>query len=261
MMTTPPNRITGYRSKAINAVRDFAVATAPVAGAGLASSDTPGGRVLSLVGGEPPSVPRPWQVSVAFAATSSATGEWILRVHAGLATLGGRTLAAGAGDGTDTESGLSWFDVDRETFGADSGYLAVCADGHGGWTLRRKDYGVSAVSGKEWRAIAWIDWPADAAPKIRQLDLGVVDLGLKGGSGGSSGGDGEGEGEGEGESEGGDDDENTTPPSNPPPCGNPLNASDNRDPFDGDGAVDDRNPLDYEGDGGYTPICYGEEAA
>lgn len=47
-----------------------------------------------------------------------------------------------------------------------------------------------------------------------------------------------------------------TPPSAPPPCGNPLNDTDDDDynPLN-DTDDDDYNPLNYEGEGGYTPAC------
>lgn len=77
--------------------------------------------------------------------------------------------------------------------------------------------------------------------------------------GGGDGGGGEGEGEGEGESPGGGGEND---PNNPPPCGNPLNANDDDDPLSGAGGDDgDHNPLNYEGEGGYTPTCYGDDAA
>lgn len=302
-MTAPPNRITGYRSKAINAVRDFAVATAPVAGAGLASSDTPGGRVLSLAGDGRPPVRQPWQVEAAFKATSSAAGEWLLRVYAGLAVQGGSELAPPEADGADTASGLFFFDLSREDFGGESGYLVVAA-GEDGWELRREEEaagdggdGEGDEASGPWRAIAWIDWPDGAAPQIRQLDLGVVDLGD----------DAIHFGDAEDASAldswsvdentpaildiGGDDwrarilidsrgniisynvgDEDTpapTPPRDAPLCGNPLNVVDDQHPLgnkDGGGGGggkaedDDYNPLNYEGDGGFTPTCGGEAA-
>jgi hypothetical protein len=78
-----------------------------------------------------------------------------------------------------------------------------------------------------------------------------------------SGDSGDGGGGGGGEEGGGDDEE--TPgggqnpdPNNPPPCGHPLNAEPGGGPFD-DFEDDDRHPLDYEGDGGYTPICFGDQ--
>lgn len=55
----------------------------------------------------------------------------------------------------------------------------------------------------------------------------------------------------------------------PPACGNPLNEADDSNPLDvapgGGGGErrdddDDHNPLDYEGDGGFTPTCGGEAA-
>lgn len=58
----------------------------------------------------------------------------------------------------------------------------------------------------------------------------------------------------------GDDDEPADPeaPSPPPPCGNPLNRQDDYHPLGGGGGKDhddDYNPLNYEGDGGFTPEC------
>lgn len=65
--------------------------------------------------------------------------------------------------------------------------------------------------------------------------------------------------------ESGESPETPTNPYEPAPvCGNPLNASGGgagRNPLDGQGGSaesrnsDDYNPLDYEGDGGYTPKC------
>ena len=53
-----------------------------------------------------------------------------------------------------------------------------------------------------------------------------------------------------------------TPPTPPPTCGNPLNDPVSDNPLDdpaagggGDGDDDTGNPLDSEGDGGYTPAC------
>ena len=81
-------------------------------------------------------------------------------------------------------------------------------------------------------------------------------------------------GEEEGDDEGGDDE----PEEEPPPCGNPLNGPpsdptpeldpDTADPYDdpplagGDPTPGDggkvKNPLDYPGDGGFTPTCGGD---
>ena len=72
-----------------------------------------------------------------------------------------------------------------------------------------------------------------------------------GGGGGDDGGD---DGEGDEETPG-----QNVDPNNPPPCGNPLNANDDDDPLSGDDG--DHNPLNYEGEGGYTPTCYGDDAA
>lgn len=58
-----------------------------------------------------------------------------------------------------------------------------------------------------------------------------------------------------------DDPDDPESPSEPPPCGNPLNRVDDSDPFTAGGGKDDRNPLDYEGVGGFTPTCYGDDAA
>lgn len=43
----------------------------------------------------------------------------------------------------------------------------------------------------------------------------------------------------------------------PPPCGNPLNRDDDYNPLNT--PVD--HPLDHEGDGGFTPECFGEDNA
>lgn len=76
-------------------------------------------------------------------------------------------------------------------------------------------------------------------------------------SGGGGGGDGGGDDEGDDEESPGQ----KPDPNNPPPCGNPLNATDDTDPFSEDGgADDDYNPLNYEGEGGYTPTCFGDDA-
>ena len=291
-MTPAPPIATGYRAKAINAVRDFAVATAPLPGAGILAADTPGGRVLSLAGDGRPTVRQPWQVEAAFKATSSSVGTWLLRVYAGLAVLDGSEVAPPEADGADTASGLPFFDFSREDFGGESGYLVVAA-GEDGWELRREEEsageGGDEASGP-WRAIAWIDWPAGAAPKIRQLDIGVVDLG-----GGIHFGDAadaetastwkqsdetpailEIDGETKCKvlvdsrgniiswtsSEDGEDPDTPTPPTPPPTCGNPLNDPVADNPLDdpdagggGGGDDDTGNPLDSEGDGGYTPAC------
>lgn len=73
--------------------------------------------------------------------------------------------------------------------------------------------------------------------------------------GGDGGGDGGDDGGGDEETPGGQNPD----PNNPPPCGNPLNANDDPDPFAEDGGDDDYNPLNYEGDGGYTPKCFGDD--
>ena len=59
-----------------------------------------------------------------------------------------------------------------------------------------------------------------------------------------------------------DDPDDPESPATPPPCGNPLNRVDDSDPFGGnvEDEDNDRNPLDYEGDGGFTPTCFGEDA-
>lgn len=260
---------------------------------------TPGGTSLPPV--QPPGVRtrpprRPWE---AVAALDPENG-WSLRVFAGLAVLDGKQLAAPAdAAGSDVESGLSWFDVGREDFGGESGYLVVAA-GEDGWELRREEEaageGGDEASGP-WRAIAWIDWPAEAAPKIRQLDIGVVDLG--GGIHFGDAADAESRTEWEQteevpailaldnetkykilidsrgnvvswtSAEDGEEPDNPTPPSPPPTCGNPLNDADDSNPLDrrppehggsGNADADDHNPLDYEGDGGFTPSCGGEAA-
>lgn len=53
-----------------------------------------------------------------------------------------------------------------------------------------------------------------------------------------------------------------TAPSAPPPCGNPLNDTDDSDynPLN-DTDDSDYNPLNYEGEGGYTPTCEPRAAA
>ncbi len=70
----------------------------------------------------------------------------------------------------------------------------------------------------------------------------------------------------------GDEDTPTpTPPREAPLCGNPLNAIDDQHPLGDDNnggggggggkaEADDYNPLNYEGDGGFTPTCGGEAA-
>lgn len=259
---------------------------------------TPGGTSLPPV--QPPGVRtrpprRPWE---AVAALDPENG-WSLRVFAGLAVLDGKQLAAPAdAAGSDVESGLSYFDVGRDAFGGESGFLVVAAGEEDGWVLRREEEaageGGDEASGP-WRAIAWIDWPADAAPKIRQLDLGVVDLGgvdLGGGIHFGDAADAESRTEWEQTEEvpaildldgatrfkilvdsrgnivswtsGEDGEEPETPsaPQPPPECGNPLNDPVSDNPLDdpaggggGDGDDDTGNPLDSEGDGGYTPAC------
>lgn len=42
----------------------------------------------------------------------------------------------------------------------------------------------------------------------------------------------------------------------PPPCGNPLNEESDYHPLNVDS---DYHPLDHEGDGGYTPLCFGDD--
>ena len=263
---------------------------------------TPGGTSLPPV--PPPGVRtrpprRPWEV---VAALDPEGGGWSLRVFAGLAVLDGKQLAAPAdAAGSDVESGLSYFDVGRDAFGGESGFLVVAAGEEDGWELRREEEaageGGDEASGP-WRAIAWIDWPADAAPKIRQLDIGVVDLG--GGIHFGDAADAESRTEWEQTEEvpaildldgatrykvlvdsrgniiswtSGEEGEEPEDPSNPrepaPPCGNPLNDADDSNPLDrpegaggggGGNAQEDHNPLDYEGDGGFTPTCGGEAA-
>ena len=58
--------------------------------------------------------------------------------------------------------------------------------------------------------------------------------------------------------EGGDEPADPEAPTAPPPCGNPLNDTEEEDynPLDPtDDDSDDYNPLNYEGPGGYTPKC------
>ena len=58
--------------------------------------------------------------------------------------------------------------------------------------------------------------------------------------------------------EGGDEPADPEAPSAPPPCGNPLNDTEEEDynPLSSsDDDSDDYNPLNFEGPGGYTPKC------
>lgn len=83
-MEKPPP-ISGYRSRAINAVADFAAALRPLAGPGVRVTDGPGGKIISLDAAAPGETPRPWAVrsSVVPGATDPATVESVIRLWLG----------------------------------------------------------------------------------------------------------------------------------------------------------------------------------
>lgn len=87
MTPTPskPAPISGYRSRAINAVADFAAALRPVAGPGVRVTDGPGGKIIGIDADAPGEAPRPWGVrsSVIPGATDPATVESVIRLWLG----------------------------------------------------------------------------------------------------------------------------------------------------------------------------------
>ena len=106
-----------------------------------------------------------------------------LRVYAGLATYGSSALTASpVQKGVNTPSHLPYYDVPVSLFEADAGYLCVVGDKAGGtWSFVRKGAAIGTESSDgtgeyaAWRAIAWIEVGEDTI--VKQLDLGVVDLG------------------------------------------------------------------------------------
>lgn len=180
-----PAPISGYRSRAINAVADFAAAVRPVAGPGILIADGPGGKVVSAdgAGRRATPLPLPWTVRAVPVpgATDPAAVEWRVRVWAGPATLDGQALSPPTPGGADNATGLPWHDAPAAVSG--SPYLCVCNAGSGSWALGWKGAESDPAPGAEYRAIARL-LAAGPPPRLAQLDLGVVDLG-EGGSGGA----------------------------------------------------------------------------
>lgn len=80
-----PAPISGYRSRAINAVADFAAALRPLAGPGVRVTDGPGGKIIGIDADAPGETPRPWAVrsSVVPGATDPATVQSVIRLWLG----------------------------------------------------------------------------------------------------------------------------------------------------------------------------------
>ncbi len=117
---------------------------------------------------------------------------------------------------------------DGSASGGDSGALLLVDDS---WTMPE---GTTDV-----REIGRVTVPDEGAPTIEQLQRDtIVALAIVG------------------RAAGGDD------PEDVPPCGNPLNGDGDYNPLDmpyDTGRGESGNPLDDEGDGGYTPSCTPED--
>lgn len=287
---TPPPPISGYRSRAINAAVDFAAALRPVAGPGVRVADGPGGKTISVDPRGLTDVPRPWTVrAVPLVGAAPSQVEWRVRVWAGLVVADGVAVEGPDPGGADEATGLEWHDA-PDGGGDEAPWLCIeiadsdSASGSRAWRLAWR----SEAAGETWRAIARLD-AAGPPPRLAQIDVGVVDLGGDHFGGAENAETAEnwkqadetpaileiGEGtkckilvDSRGNviswtsSEDGGDPDTPTPPTPPPTCGNPLNdpVSDNPldDPAGGGREVGDDdtgNPLDAEGDGGYTPAC------
>ena len=177
MTPTPskPAPISGYRSRAINAVADFAAALRPVAGPGVRVTDGPGGKIISVDPRGLPARPLPWTVRVVPVCRdgdSPSHVEWALRVYGGVAESMGVVLTPAEDPaGTDEATGLDYWDVAAEEAHR---WIVVAVGEDNTWVLRGADE--PASSGDEvWRAIARVDW-SGAIPRVVQVDVGVVDI-------------------------------------------------------------------------------------
>ncbi len=158
-------------------------------------------------------------------------------------------------DGGDIYRDGTRYTLDPSAPGNAEGDCLVVWSGSGAGSVSLATPG--ATLGKPFRILGKIKKDGDTFSSIQYIacPIELYSAGSGGGDGGGDGGD-----------DGGDDEE--TPggqnpdPNNPPPCGNPLNANDDDDPLSDDAGDDgDYNPLNYEGEGGYTPTCYGDDAA
>ncbi len=172
---TPPAPISGYRSRAINAAVDYATATRPVAGDGINIADGPGGKIVSADPRNYARRPIPWQVRVYPEPHSSASVVWKIRVYGGIATLYGEQLSAPLNTGIDEATGLMWYEAPTPT-DQDGPWLCVQHAGNGSWLLSWQQSAIDIAEGSEYRAIAYIS-EVGPPPRMRQLELGVVDLG------------------------------------------------------------------------------------
>ena len=183
---TPPPPITGYRSRAINAAVNYTTASRPLAGAGVSISDGVGGKTISVDLAAQAGRALPWQVrAYPKRDNGSATAvEWKARVFAGAAMIGGVQLSAPSGEGgTDAATGLKWYEA--PAFSSGNPWLCVARSGSS-WYLAWSSTAIGVTSGEEFRAIAHLE-ATTPTPKLTQVDLGVVDLGLGGGGGGTTG--------------------------------------------------------------------------
>lgn len=243
---------------------------------------TPSGTSLPPTPAPAPAVTPPPAARFAAWVASDGEGGHVLRVRKGALrdpSRGGAELEYSASDFTD---GSEWWEAMLPAGGAT---VAAIADGEGGWTLRLLASGATA-SGDAW-PVADVGAADGHATKVRQLRTGDISIG----SSGIHYGDAEGAEKADSwsiadgtpaildigrakvlvdsrgnviswnaASGGGGEDEPYDPeaPSAPPPCGNPLNDTEEEDynPLSSsDNDSDDYNPLNYEGPGGYTPKC------
>jgi len=173
---SPPPPITGYRSRAINAVADFAARLRPLAGPGVTVADGPGGKTISVDPRGLARRPLPWSLRVLpVTGDSPSQVEWKIAVYAGLVFADGARLnSPGGADGIDPATMLEYYYApDRPETAA---WLSVRDDGGGNWELVWTDTPSGGYRGARWRAIAEIndDGPP---PMLCQLEAGVIDLG------------------------------------------------------------------------------------
>ena len=150
-------------------------------------------------------------------------------------------------DGGDIYRDGTRYTLDPSAPGNAEGDCLVVWSGSGAGSVSLATPG--ATLGKPFRILGKIKKDGDTFSSIQYIacPIELYSAGSGGGDGGGDGGDDE-------ETPGGQNPD----PNNPPPCGHPLNAEPGGGPFD-DYEDDDRHPLDYEGDGGYTPICFGDQ--
>lgn len=140
------------------------------------------------------------------------------------------------GESVSLESDITDLEGDPDAFSADAGAV----------TLEDPDF-ARPPGVTDWRLVAVVTVARDRA-RVTQLlsDTITVNAIVRPGE--------------EEDTEPSDDEERQS--DDIPPCGNPLNGPGRPNPLDGggsahpeDGHDQDDNPLDHEGDGGYTPKC------